>query len=156
MTAVPESARNVTEALRRRGSTIVRITGRSMYPALHNGARVIISPVVYDELSVGDLIVFHNGDGIICHRLIRKGNGRLTLKGDTNLWADPPVLSSQALGRVVGTIESDQQMRALDTPDHQRRGALLARGSYLVALYFHFLHSIGRCRWWKRDAGADE
>lgn len=156
MTAVPESARTVTEALRLRGRTVVSIAGRSMYPTLHNGERVIISPVVYDELTIGDLIVFHDGGNIICHRLIRKAHGRLTLKGDTNLWADPPVFWDQALGRVVGRVEPNRSTQPLDTPDHQRRALLLARGSYLVALYFHFLHLIGRCRWWKHGGEWEE
>ena len=156
MTAVPDTARTVVEALRLHGRTVVRIHGRSMYPALRNGERVLVSPVAYDELVVGDLIVFHDGRGIICHRLIRKANHLLYMKGDTNLWADPPVLWSQALGRVTSTVDHDLRLRALDTPRQQRRAILLAHGSYLVALYFHFLHFIGRCRWWQHGIEWEE
>jgi signal peptidase I len=156
MTAAPETARMVEEALRLHGRTVVRIYGRSMYPALRNGERVLVSPVAYDELVVGDLIVFHDGRGLLCHRLIRKANHLLYLKGDTNLWADPPVRWSQALGRVTGAVDHDLHLRALDTPRQQRRAVLLAHGSYLVALYFHFLHFIGRCRWWQHSTEGEE
>jgi len=152
----PETAHTVVEALRLHGRTVLRVHGRSMYPALRNGERVLISPVAYDELAVGDLIVFHDGHGLLCHRLIRRANGLLYMKGDTNLWADPPILWSQALGRVTSTVDHDLGIRALDTPRQQRRAVLLAHGSYLVALYFHFLHFIGRCRWWQHGIEWEE
>jgi len=155
-TTVPETAQAVAEALRLHGRTVVSVEGRSMYPALRNGERVLVSPIAYDELVVGDLIVFHDGQGLLCHRLIRKANHRLTMKGDTNLWADPPVVWSQALGRVTSTVEHDLQLRRLDTPRQQRRAVLLAHGSYLVAFYFHFLHFIGRCRWWQHRIEWEE
>ena len=107
--------------------------GRSMYPTLRNGERVLVSPVAYDELVIGDLIVFHDGRGLLCHRLIRKTNRTLSLKGDTNLWADPPIPWSQALGRVTSTVEPDLRLRSLDTPRQQRareppRSQLLSGG----------------------------
>ncbi len=156
MTAIPKLAQTVAEALRLRGRTVVRVTGRSMYPTLRNGERVVVYPVAYDELAVGDLIVFHDGRGIICHRLIRKANRLLYLKGDTNLWADPPVIWAQVLGRVTSTVDHTLRIRSLDTPGHRRRAALLARCSYPYALYFHFLHFIGRCRWWEQGIEWEE
>lgn len=150
MAANPNFTEAVVEALQRRGKTVVRVQGRSMYPTLRNGARVEVQPVAYDELSVGDLVVFHDGRGIVCHRLIRKEQRLCYLKGDTNLWGDPPVIWSQILGRVTRLIDNDFRIHTLDTPRHRRRAALLARFSYLYAFYFNLLHALGRCRWWAR------
>lgn len=72
MVASAQCVQSVTRALQLRGRTIVRVHGRSMYPALRNGVRLEVQPVVYDELRIGDLVVYHNGSGMICHRLIRK------------------------------------------------------------------------------------
>ncbi len=156
MIAAPETAQAVEEAMRLHGRAVVRIQGRSMYPTLRNGERVLVSPVAYDELVIGDLIVFHDGRGLLCHRLIRKTNRTLSLKGDTNLWADPPIPWSQALGRVTSTVEPDLRLRSLDTPRQQRRASLLAHNSYLVAFYFHLLHFLGRCRWWQHGIEWEE
>ena len=140
----------VVEALEKRGRTVVRVQGRSMYPVLRNGARVEVQPVAYDELRPGDLVVFSDGRGIICHRLIRKSRRLCYLKGDTNLWADPPVIWAQVLGRVTRVIDADYRLHAIETPRHRRRAALLARFSYVYALYFHLLHFAGKCQWWSR------
>jgi hypothetical protein len=119
-----------------------------MYPMLRNGVRIEVQPTAYDELRIGDLVVFHDGCGIICHRLIRKADRLCHLKGDTNLFADPPVVWSQVLGRVTRIIDNDLHIISLDMPAAQRRAAMLARFSYVYAAYFNALHAVGRCRWW--------
>ncbi len=144
------------EALRHRGRTTVRIYGRSMYPALRHGMRVVVQPVAYDELKPGDLVVFFDGRGIVCHRLLRRAHRLCCLKGDTNLWADPPVIWSQVLGRVTHIVDNDMRIHTIDTPQHRRRALWYARFSYLRALYFTFLHAIGRCRWWARGIEYSE
>lgn len=150
MAARPEYTDAVVEALQRRGRTIVRVQGRSMYPSLPNGTRIEVQPVAYDELVVGDLVVYDNGHGIICHRLLRKSNHRCHLKGDTNLKADPPVVWPQVLGRVTRIVDGRFRIYSLDTPEARRHAARLARFSYPYALYVNFLHALGRCRWWSR------
>ena len=146
----PDFARAVQETLQRRGRAVVRVGGRSMYPILRNGARVEVQPVAYDELQSGDLIVFTDGRGIVCHRLIRRSRRLCYLKGDTNLWMDAPVVWSQILGRVTRVIDEEYRIHPIETPRHRRRAALLARFSYFYALYFHLLHFAGRCSWWQR------
>ena len=148
MLATARCATVVSQALQRRGRTIVRVYGRSMYPMLRTGVRLELQPVAYDELRIGDLVVYHDGCGIICHRLIRKADRLCCLKGDTNLFADPPVVWSQVLGRVTRIISDDLHIIALDLPSARRRAALLARFSYLYALYLNVLHAVGHCRWW--------
>ncbi len=150
MAANPEFTEAVIEALQRRGRTVVRVQGRSMYPILRNGMRIEVQPVAYDELQPGDLVVFYDGRGIVCHRLIRKAHRLCYLKGDTNLWTDPPVVWSQVLGRVTRIVDDEFRIHSIDTPRNRRRAAFLARFSYPYALYFNLLHALGRCRWWSR------
>lgn len=165
MAADPYSTYLVSEALRRRGRTRVRIEGHSMYPILRDGMQVIVEPVAYDELMVGDMVVFYDGRGLICHRLLKKrksrdnqrGDRHCYLKGDTNTRADPPVSWTQVLGRVTHIIaDGDKADRHpatlygeiyLDIARHRRRAHLIARFSYLYACYYHILHAFGRCQW---------
>lgn len=151
MVAKPEFIEAVEEALQRRGRTVVRIQGRSMYPMIRNGSCVEVQPTAYDELRIGDLVVFSDGRGLVCHRLIKKSHRLCILKGDTNLWADPPVAWSQVLGRVTRLVDSDLRIHPIDTPEHHRRAALCARFTYPMALYYTLLHAFGGCRWWSRN-----
>ena len=148
MVATAQCVTIVAQALQRRGRTIVRVHGRSMYPMLQNGVRLEVQPVAYDELRSGDLIVYNDGCGIICHRLLRKADRLCFLKGDTNLFADPPVVWGQVLGRVTRIIGDDLHILSLDLPGARRRAALLARFSFFYAFYLNGLHAIGHCRWW--------
>jgi hypothetical protein len=121
-----------------------------MYPNLRHGMRVEVQPVAYDELRPGDLVVFTDGRGLVCHRLLRKSGKLCFLKGDTVLTADPPVVWSQVLGRVTRLIDTNLRIHPIDTPSHRRRAWFLARFSYPYAFWFNLLHSLGRCRWWSR------
>lgn len=156
MAAHPDFTEAVIEALQRRGRTIVRVHGRSMYPTLRHGTRVEVQPVAYDELAVGDVIVFYDGRGIVCHRLLRKTNRLCYCKGDTNLFADPPVLWTQVLGRVSRMVDDECRILSLDTPTHRRRARLLARFSYPYSTYFNLLRYLGGCRWWRRGVELDD
>ncbi len=150
MVAKVQYAEIVTQALVRRGRTVVRVFGRSMYPTLKNGMRVEVQPVEYDELRVGDIVVFNSGNGIICHRLLKKSNRLCHLKGDTNLHSDHPVIWAQVIGKVTRIVDDNWRIFQLDTLSFRRKGALLARFSYLYALYYNLLHFAGRCSWWSR------
>lgn len=150
MSARLDYAGEVIEALRHRGRTTIRVYGRSMYPTLRHGMRIVVQPTAYDELRIGDLVVFFDGRGIVCHRLVRKAQRLCFLKGDTNLWADPPVVWSQVLGRVTHRIDDEFRILAIDTPVYRRQARRYARFSYFYALYYTLLHSAGRCRWWSR------
>ncbi len=152
-TEIGETVRSAADALERRGRIVVEVQGRSMFPILRNGAHVEVQPVVMDELHPGDLVVFTNGYRLVCHRLIRRRRHLLFLKGDTNLFMDPPVPSSQVLGRVtrlIADLNDNWQIYPMDSPRYRRKARLLARFSYLYALYFNLLHWAGSCRWWAR------
>ena len=150
MVARPEPAEDVVDALRLRGRATVRVYGRSMFPALRHGTRIVVQPVAYDELTIGDMVVFYDGRGIVCHRLLRKSQRLCYLKGDTNLWADPPVVWRQVLGRVTHIVDDETRIHSIDTARCRRQARRRARFSYLYALYYTLLHTAGCCRWWSR------
>ena len=150
MAANPDYTRSVVEALHQRGRTHIRIQGRSMYPVLRHGDQVIVEPVVYDELARGDMIVFYDKRGIVCHRLLRKRQRQCHLKGDTNIRTDPPIGWSQVLGRVTHVVENDGAIRSIDLDPQRRHAAFVARFSYFYGLYYNLMHSLGHCRWWAR------
>jgi hypothetical protein len=139
----------VIEAMRRRGRVVIRSQGRSMHPAIPDGASIEVRPVVFDELRPGDIVVFHYAGHVFCHRLLRKTGRFCILKGDTLLCADPPVAWSQVIGRVTMLIDGGMRLIPLDNPAQRRRAAWRARASYPYAL----LYQAGRAflRWLNRS-----
>lgn len=125
----------VRETLHRRGRVVIRSQGRSMQPAIADGACLEVRPVVFDELEAGDLVVYHAGGEVFCHRLIRKVGRECVLKGDALLTADPPVAWPQVIGRVAILIEGDERLIPLDCPEQRRRARWSARMSYPRALW---------------------
>lgn len=153
MAANPEFIEALTDALKRRGRTTVIVRGRSMYPLIRNGGRVVVEPVAYDELQTGDIVVFDNGEELVCHRLLRKANRECWFKGDTVLRSDTPVAWPRVLGRVTHLVDAQCRILPLDTPELRRKAVRLARYSHFYALYLNLLHALGRVRWWSRQTG---
>ncbi len=78
--------------------------GRSMWPWVRPGARLLIEPppFVMPPLEPGDLILAHAGGCLRLHRLIElRPEGGLVLKGDAAPRADPLVRPEHVHGRVV-------------------------------------------------------
>ena len=125
----------VRSRLEQRGRAIIPARGRSMQPAIPDGAYLDVRPVVFDELETGDLVVYQSRAEVICHRLIRKTGRDCVLKGDALLSADPPVDWSQVIGRVAVLIEDGERLVPLDGPRQRRRARWMARMSYPHALW---------------------
>lgn len=84
---------------------VVSVASDSMLPKLHKGD--LVFAVKPDNLSVGDIIIYHancvympNRD--IIHRINSFRDGKIITKGDNNPGPDPcPVEYSQVKGKVV-------------------------------------------------------
>lgn len=79
-------------------------TGPSMNPVLRTGDLLSIELCRPAELRAGDVIVFER-PGMprqVCHRVISVGPEGIVTRGDNNRWADPYVLTFEAVtGRVT-------------------------------------------------------
>lgn len=82
----------------------ITVTGRSMEPALHDGQTVALEQVAFEELKVGDIIVFcdpRQKPQKIIHRIFEVRRGYVWTKGDANARPDPfEVRAEQVVGRV--------------------------------------------------------
>lgn len=84
----------------------------SMSPALEVGDLVIVkevseeSEVRREDLSVGDVIIFEDGNSYVIHRVIEKDEAQqtFTTKGDYNNAADSPITFSQVKGVLFKNI----------------------------------------------------
>ena len=100
--------------------------GWSMYPTIKDGERITVEPVVPSQVKRGDILLHHNGRGVIAHRVVRIGRKKallnprnsvlgtfFILRGDASSTCDEPVEADQALGKVV-SVERNGDLIDLD------------------------------------------
>ncbi len=82
------------------------VSGGSMQPALRVGDVVITRDVSPDDVRVGDIIRYRNGDVYVLHRVvaIEENGAALIARGDANNVDDPPVLPTQLEGKLVFVV----------------------------------------------------
>ncbi len=82
----------------------------SMYPAIKAGDSIIFKDVSYDEVLVGDIIVYKSSEGetkglYIVHRVIEIRADGIIVKGDNNPIADDEIVTeSKLIGKYVRTF----------------------------------------------------
>jgi hypothetical protein len=87
--------------LERSGEQPVVFHGYSMWPFLREGDSLVIAPVRFEDVRVGDIVTFRKSDRFPTYRVLAKSATALTLLGDN--WPDRPVEASadDVLGRAV-------------------------------------------------------
>ncbi|MCM8786460.1 MAG: S24 family peptidase [Candidatus Omnitrophica bacterium] len=82
---------------------LFKLTGSSMYPLIREGSYILVKPT--KKIFFGELVVFKEGDKIICHRLIFKKNHFFYSKSDTELFRIEKLNIENILGKVVMVID---------------------------------------------------
>jgi len=92
-----------------------RASGRSMYPAIRDGERIIVEPVAPADVAKGDILFCETPGGLLAHRVVAvRGNGeslRFVLRGDTLRTDDGLVGPKQVLGKVVFVERRGRRIR---------------------------------------------
>ena len=101
--------------------------GWSMYPTIKDGEMITVEPVVPSQVKRGDILLHHNGKGVIAHRVVRIARKKapfntqnsvldifFILRGDASSTCDEPVEADQALGKVV-SVERNGGLIDLDS-----------------------------------------
>jgi signal peptidase I len=100
-----------SEIVRSFGKIRLRVLGTSMVPAILPGDLVSVRRVGLSEIAVGEIVLYSREDRLFVHRVITHLNSdaelQLITRGDRLSYNDPPVSSSEFLGRVVSVECSD-------------------------------------------------
>ena len=73
----------------------------SMVPAMNPGDLMWVNTMIdFEDIQIGDIIVFKSGYALIAHRVINDTNGIIITKGDANDFSDPPVVKEQYVGYI--------------------------------------------------------
>lgn len=117
MTALPTNARGAS-------LTLYGVVADSMRPTLDPGDAVIVEHCASARLRRGDIVLVRRGDGVVCHRLLRRRRGRLHTQGDNRWRPDPPADETALAGRVVSRIRPGHPPARLDGFAARWRGML--------------------------------
>lgn len=96
-----------------------RLVGNQMPMPFGYGASIVLSGSMEPEFSKGDLIivaeadsykkddvvVFHDGSGLVVHRIIEESEDTVTTQGDANNVADEPIQRSAIKAKVLFHID---------------------------------------------------
>ncbi len=136
------------EIIRKFGELRLRVFGTSMAPAILPGDLIVVRRAGLAEISAGDVVLFGRDGRFFVHRTVRRmiassaekaGETRLVTRGDRLQHEDPPVSSSELLGRVV-SLSRDGRQLPLDTLGPNSLLARLLRASdHLTFFYVRLL-----------------
>lgn len=95
--------------LHRQGYRLLSVQTGSMAPMFYAGDAVIVRPVHFNDLRVGDVVSYRNPQSpkvIVSHRVVAldESSQVLTTKGDNVAQSDIPVASHAIEGRVLAHI----------------------------------------------------
>jgi len=92
------------EVVRRFGKIHLRVFGTSMVPSIHPGDLISVQRAILSEISPGEIVLYSREGRLFAHRAVARagspGQPLLILRGDRLRHNDPPVSSSELLGRV--------------------------------------------------------
>lgn len=100
-----------------------QLRGRSMWPFIRTGDRILVEQTDPAQLQVNDVLVFQSPAGrTTAHRLIRLDNSRTSprfiTRGDFSLRPDAPFGPERLIGRIVA-IERKGKKKDITAPLHR-------------------------------------
>lgn len=112
--------RNIGLTLLSEGKTIrIKAHGYSMYPSIKPGSLLLIEPIHLKGLPApGEIIAIQRENGLVVHRLIKtvvsNGITSYIARGDSNAFADNPVIIDKIAGRIVGALTTGENQIPAD------------------------------------------
>jgi hypothetical protein len=94
---------------------VPRIVSSSMMPTIQEGDRLELSPPT--SLTVGEIVVFRNGNLLLCHRIIAVDpHGMLSTKGDATQGSSEAVQPGSVIGIVSGVLRNGTHISLGNSP----------------------------------------
>src|ERR1700678_3631948 len=137
------------EVLRSSGRLRLCVMGWSMLPAIFPGDTLVIERADGENVSKGDIVLFHRDRRIFVHRVSGKsgsaGDLQVVTQGDGLSKPDAPVSSSQLLGKVSFVIRDGRCLELAKTPNFPMRAvAALVRRSPSAGRLVVGVHKMGQ------------
>jgi len=144
--------------LRSFGTLRLRVTGSSMLPSLWPGDLLLIHRYDFGRISTGDIVLFTREGRLFVHRVVsaadESGREQLVTQGDALRASDPPVTSTELLGKVSLVFRNGKWFapRARPSVGGMFLAALVSCSAVAAGLFW--LHSTRRL-WREQEASCE-
>jgi hypothetical protein len=130
-----------------------------MLPSIFPGDTLLIERAKDEEISRGDIVLFHRQDRFFVHRVVIKpdspdkpqrnglqtGPQQIVTQGDGIAWPDPPVNESQVLGKISFIVRKGRLIESRKNLDFSQRAvSMLVRRSSSAARLVAGIHGMRR------------
>jgi signal peptidase I len=137
------------EVLGSSGRVRLQVMGWSMLPTIFPGDTVLIERATSERVSKGDIVLFRRARGLVVHRVSgtsdSAGDLQIITQGDGMARPDPPISSSQLLGKVSFIVRDGRCVEPTKRLGLAGRAvASLARCSSSAARVIVRVHKVGR------------
>lgn len=148
------------------GATPYTIATGSMRPDYPPGTLVVVKPVPFDQISIGDVITYQLASGeaqVVTHRVAAigsnlEGEKYLRTQGDTNSIVDAePVRPVQVRGKLWYSVPKLGYLSVLFTGSQRQTGVLVAAGAlifYAAGMYIGSVRDKTKKRKTKKEEDA--
>lgn len=127
------------EVVRSFGEVRLRVLGTSMAPSVLPGDVVSVRRAKLEEMSVGEIVLFSRGGRFFVHRVVSVCAASaircLITRGDRLGYDDPPVNSSEFLGRVVSIERGNRSVGITESGSNWLMARLLQSSDRATYLY---------------------
>jgi signal peptidase I len=148
------------EVVRTFGEVRLRVFGTSMAPSIIPGDLISIQRAGLREISPGEVVLFLQKGRLFVHRVVcsaeRLDQPCLITRGDRLCHNDPPVSSSEFLGRVISVERGNRRIESTAQPSGWKRVIvrLLQTSDYATYAYVRLAALWGRFVGWTFASGA--
>ncbi|MDI6734757.1 MAG: signal peptidase I [bacterium] len=117
-----------------------KIQGYSMWPFFHPKDQVLLKMgISYEEIKIGDIVLYENGEYFILHRVINIQNKvtlkNFLLKGDFLLINDGMIPSDEIIAKVV-LLKKCQMIINIENSTMEKVNFIIAKLSLIFSLFF--------------------
>jgi len=140
------------EVVRTFGGVRLRVFGTSMVPSVLPGDLISVQKTGLADISPGEIVLFSQQGRLFAHRVVRRVrsvvNPYLITRGDRLGQDDPPVSSSELLGRVSSIERGNRQPESPSQRNGRERvvARLLQTSDYATHLYLRVVRFWGKIR----------
>ncbi|MFC1617024.1 signal peptidase I [Candidatus Margulisiibacteriota bacterium] len=130
------------EFCQKKGKEKFLFKGKSMYPILQEGDRVIVKYLKPSELKFGNIIVYQTEDKYVIHRyLYSSKKSAIIAKGDNCFFRDLPFSNQNLLGKLI-TIHRNEKVIYLNTFSTKLAAKIIALFSIFEAVTCELIRSV--------------
>lgn len=115
------------------------IVSWSMFPTICKGDVIEVGPA--EQITAGDIVVFHHAGTLVCHRVVGIGTGGdIRTQGDQATGQDPPIRRQDILGRVTVVIRGSRRFPPAAIPETSFADVSRMRLDLLLTTFRNSLH----------------